>query len=335
MIITLTANPSLDRTVTLGSALVPGGVHRIETDQVQPGGKGINVAFGVARAGLDTLAVFQSAPDDPLLALLDESGLPCRTSPINGRVRTNITLLGDGVTTKVNEPGQELSAKEVADLERTLIDAVGPGDTLMLSGSLAPGLPDWEYARLVRMLRDKGAWVGVDTSDAPLVALAQEFGGRDGAGGGDGALGAAPDFIKPNAEELGQLTGRDGIKLEEDAGRGDVSDVREAALALNAQGIGEVLVTLGGAGAILATNEGVWFAPPVNVPVISTVGAGDSATAGYLIAKARGLSGPERLAYATAYGSVAVSLPGTTIPRPEQVHPDVDAVRELKGQEDV
>ena len=323
MIITLTANPSLDRTVTLGSALVPGGVHRIETDQIQPGGKGINVAFGVQRAGIDTLAVFQSAPDDPLLELLAQYGLPCRTSPIGGRVRTNITLLGEGVTTKVNEPGQRLSAQEIEGLERALIEAVGPNDTVMLSGSLAPGFDDDEYARLVRMVRDKGAWVGVDTSDAPLVALAAEF------------ETSAPDFIKPNAEELGQLTGRDGVELEAAAGRGDVDAVRDAALALREQGVRDVLVTLGGAGAVLATSEGVWFAPPIRVPVISTVGAGDSATAGYLIAKTQGLSGPECLAYATAYGSTAVSLPGTTIPRPDQVHPDPDAVRELKGHQNV
>lgn len=319
MIITLTANPSLDRTVTLSSALVPGGVHRIETDQIQPGGKGINVAFGAQRAGLATLAVFQSAANDPLLGLLAASGLPCRTSPLKGRVRTNITLLGGGVTTKVNEPGQELCAAEIRDLERTLIDVVGPDDTVMLSGSLAPGFPDAEYARLVRLVRDRGAWVGVDTSDAPLVALAEEF-GKDPY--------CAPDFIKPNAEELGQLTGRDAVELEDAAADGDYSAVRDAALALRDQGVSEVLVTLGGAGAVLATGQGTWYATPIPVHVVSTVGAGDSATAGYLIARARGLAEPDRLAYAIAYGSAAVALPGTTIPRPDQVHVDPSAVHE-------
>ena len=314
MIITLTANPSLDRTVTLSSELVPGGVHRIETDRIQPGGKGINVALGVQQAGLQTLAVFQCSQADPLLALLHEAGLPCRVSPIDGLVRTNITVLGGRITTKINEPGQSLSVEEVASLERTLIDVVSEGDTVMLSGSLAPGLPDDEYARLVRQLREKKAWVGVDTSDAPLRALAAEFDT------------SAPDFLKPNAEELGQLTGRNGLELEDAAGRGELEAVRDAALALRERGVGEVLVTLGGAGAVLATSEGAWYAPSPKVEVISTVGAGDSATAGYLIARGAGLSAPQRLANAIAYGSVAVSLPGTTIPRPDQVTPDVDAV---------
>ncbi len=314
MIITLTANPSLDRTVTLPSELVPGGVHRIETDRIQPGGKGINVALGVQQAGLETLAVFQASKTDPLLDLLKQAGLPCRVSPINGRVRTNITVLAGGVTTKINEPGEPLSGEEIAALERTLIDVVSDGDTIMLSGSLAPGLPVDEYARLVRELRAKGAWVGVDTSDAPLVALAEQF------------ETSAPDFLKPNAEELGQLTGRDGVELEAAAARGELDVIRDAALALRERGVGEVLVTLGGSGAVLATEEGSWYAPSPDVDVVSTVGAGDSATAGYLIARVGGLTPPERLAYANAYGSVAVSLPGTTIPRPDQVHPDVDSV---------
>lgn len=314
MIITLTANPSLDRAVTLTTDLIPGDVHRIAKDQTQPGGKGINVAIGAQQAGLDTLAILPSADDDPLLALLDRTGLPYRASRIDGRVRTNITVLGGGVTTKINEPGDVLSDSEVAALEETLISSVHEGDTVMLSGSLAPGFPADEYARLIRRLRPLGVWVGVDTSDAPLAALAENF--ND----------AAPNFLKPNAEELGQLTGRDGDALEAAAAVGDLTAVREAAVALHELGVDEVLVTLGGAGAVLATAEGVWFAPSPYVNVVSTVGAGDSATAGYLIARAAGLIAPARLAQAVAYGAVAVSLPGTTIPKPEQVQPDSNTV---------
>ncbi|MGO1408219.1 MAG: 1-phosphofructokinase family hexose kinase, partial [Brachybacterium sp.] len=76
MIITLTANPSLDRTVDLGGPLTPGGVHRIGAESTQPGGKGINVALGVHRAGLPVLAVLPAAPSDPLLTLLEADGLP-------------------------------------------------------------------------------------------------------------------------------------------------------------------------------------------------------------------------------------------------------------------
>lgn len=150
MIITFTANPSLDRTVDLGGPLVPGGVHRIGADGLQPGGKGINVALGVHRAGLPVTAVLPAAPQDALLDLLEAEGLPHRASPIAGRVRTNLTVLSTPeTTTKLNEPGATLDRAEVAALEELLLAVAGPGDSVMLSGSLAPGLPADEYVRLV------------------------------------------------------------------------------------------------------------------------------------------------------------------------------------------
>lgn len=317
MIVTLTANPSLDRTVDLDAALVPGEVHRISTDVTQPGGKGINVAAGVSQAGLEVMAVLPAGANDPLLPYLNAGSLRYLAVPVEGKVRTNITVLGDGQTTKINEQGAKLSEGEVAALEDALVGAVQPGDTVMLSGSLAPGFPEDEYARLVRRLRPLGVWVGVDTSDGPLVALSRNL------------TDAAPDFLKPNGLELGQLTGRDGLEMERRAGTGDISGVREAAADLQQKGVGEVLVTLGGAGAVLATCDGVWYSPSPPTEVISTVGAGDSATAGYLIARAAGLEPAERLAYAVAYGSAAVSLPGTTIPAPSQVSPNIAVVTQI------
>ena len=199
-------------------------------------------------------------------------------------------------------------------MEAALVEAAAAADTVMLSGSLAPGFPADEYARLVRRLRPLGVWIGVDTSDAPLIALGENF--ED----------AAPDFLKPNGLELGQLTGHDGLHIERQAENGDLSAAKDAALALHGRGVAEVLVTLGGAGGLLVTGEGAWYSPSPKVDVVSTVGAGDSATAGYLIAREAGLDAPARLAYAVAYGAAAVSLPGTTIPTPQQVSPNFEAV---------
>ncbi|WP_193103203.1 1-phosphofructokinase family hexose kinase [Brachybacterium sp. FME24] len=318
MIITFTANPSLDRTVDLDAPLVPGGVHRIGSDRTQPGGKGINVALGVHRAGLAVTAILPAAPSDPLIGLLEAEGLPHRTGPIAGRVRTNLTVLSaPQLTTKLNEPGATLSAAEVSALEQLLISCVSAGDLVMLSGSLAPGLPVDEYVRLVDLLHARGARVGVDTSDAPLEALAAAM------------PGTAPDFLKPNAEELGQIVGIPGDALERDAASGDLEGVRDAALMLHGRGVGAVLVTLGAAGGLLATDGEAWFCPSATAPVVSTVGAGDSATAGYLIARELGEAPGPRLARALAYGTAAVGLPGTTIPRPDQVRVDADRVVRL------
>ena len=318
MILTFTANPSLDRTVELPGPLTPGGVHRLGADRTQPGGKGINVALGVHRAGLPVTAVLPAGPTDPLLALLEAEGLPHRPSPVAGRVRTNLTVLSaPRVTTKLNEPGAELTAAEIQDLERLLLESTSPGDSVMLSGSLAPGLPIDEYVRLVVALRERGARVGVDTSDAPLAALSA-------------ALDiAAPDFLKPNAEELGQILGTDGAALEAEAADGHLEPVAKAALDLHRRGVGAVLVTLGGAGGLLAAEGAAWYSPSAPVEVVSTVGAGDSATAGYLIARALEEEPPLRLARSLAYGTAAVGLPGTTIPRPDQVRIDASRVVRL------
>lgn len=318
MIITLTANPSLDRTVDLGGPLTPGGVHRIGADHTQPGGKGINVALGVHRAGLPVLAVLPASPTDPLLSLLRSVGLPHRSSPVAGQARTNLTVLSSPeLTTKLNEPGAVLSPAEVSALEELLLGTVSPGDIVMLSGSLAPGVPVDEYVRLIGVLRAAGARVGVDTSDAPLAALAAAL------------PQSAPDVLKPNAEELGQILGVDGASLEQQAATGELDGVREAALGLHRRGVGAVLVTLGAAGGLLATEDAAWYCPSPAGPVVSTVGAGDSATAGFLIARERGEDPGTRLALALAYGTAAVGLPGTTIPRPDQVHVEADRVQRL------
>ncbi|MCT2119998.1 PfkB family carbohydrate kinase, partial [Dietzia cinnamea] len=84
--------------------------------------------------------------------------------------------------------------------------------------------------------------------------------------------------------------------------------------ALRERGVGAVLVTLGGAGAVLVDDDETWFANAPAVRVRSTVGAGDSALAGYLLAGARGLPPRDRLAWAVGHGSVAASLPGTGLP---------------------
>jgi 1-phosphofructokinase len=311
MIVTLTANPSLDRTVPLDRPLTRGEVHRAGAVSVESGGKGINVARVAHYAGHPVRAVLPADAGDPFLRGLDALGLPYRTVPLSGLVRTNLTLTEpDGTTTKINEPGPAPSAEAIAALARLLVRESERADWVVLSGSLPPGVPaDW-YAQLVQALRPLGCRIAVDTSDAPLLALAAAF------------PGAAPDLIKPNSEELAQLTGADPEALEAAAAAGDPSASVAAARSLVSRGVGTVLVTLGSAGAVLVTADGAWQASPPPIVVASTVGAGDSSVAGYLLAETRGLLPADRLRLAVAYGSAAASLAGTQLPRPEQVHTD-------------
>jgi 1-phosphofructokinase len=155
--------------------------------------------------------------------------------------------------------------------------------------------------------------VAVDTSDAPLRALV------------DRLPDAAPDLMKPNGEELASFTGGDPELLESDP-----AAAASAARTLVDAGVGTVLATLGGKGAVLVTREGAWHASPPPTTVVSTVGAGDSSLFGYLLGELRQQPPADRLALAVAYGSAAAGLPGTTIPQPQQVRPDLVAVRELQ-----
>ncbi|WP_024796805.1 1-phosphofructokinase family hexose kinase [Tomitella biformata] len=310
MIITLTANPSLDRTITLPGPLQRGGVLRSTGTRVDPGGKGVNVARVAHAAGAAVTAILPADAGDPLLAALARTGTPSRPVERGAPARTNLTLAEpDGTTTKINDAGSAVSDQVLARLLAEVIAAAAGADWVVMSGSLPPGTDDSWYAAAVLALRALPCKIAVDTSDGPLLGLAAGFGR------------AAPHLIKPNAEELAQLTGLDPEGLEAAAARGDLGPVVEAGLLLRGRGVERALITLGGAGALLVAPEGAYWGKAPPVAVRSTVGAGDSSLAGYLLAEVQGLAPAECLRTAIAYGTAAVTLPGTELPTPQQVTP--------------
>ncbi len=316
MIVTVTPNPSLDRTVALADALTRGAVQRVEAVCTEPGGKGVNVARTLTLAGVETLAVLPASPNDPLVSALHAAGVEFRCVPIAGTVRTNIAITEpDGTTTKLNEPGAALDAAALDALTRAVADAAERASWVVLSGSLPPGVPDGWYADVVAMLAARRVRIAVDTSEAPLAALATQF------------ATAAPDLIKPNAEELAGLAGLAAEQLEAAVAQGDPDPVVDAVRLLQARGARSVLATLGAAGAVLVTDSGSWMAAPPRIAPRSTVGAGDAALAGYLRAAVAGAAPPQRLQMAVAYGAAAAALPGSTLPAPAQI--DLEAVRVL------
>lgn len=314
MIVTLTPNPSVDRTVSLAGPLQRGQVQRAVTTTTDPGGKGINVARAVTAAGRIAVAVLPGEPDDPLVLALRDAQVTHRAVPLPGRIRTNLTVAEpDGTTTKINEPGAPLDGPVRAALREALLREAAGARWAALCGSLPPGVPaDW-YAELVVGLRQRGCSVAVDTSGAPLTALVAR------------GPAARPDLLKPNAEELAEVTGADPLALEADPRR-----AADAARMLLGGGPGAVLVTLGAAGALLVTAAGTWRATSAPVVARSTVGAGDSTLAGYLLADLAGADPAERLRTAVAYGAAAVALPGSAMPEPHHVAPHLVTVAPLQ-----
>ena len=295
MILTVTPNPSLDRTYEL-PRLVRDAVLRARTDRVDPGGKGVNVSRALAASGRRTVAlVLLGGPEGDLLArLLERDGIEAVGVPVDGSTRVNISLAEpDGTLTKINATGPEIAPPVAEALSTALLAHAAGADWVACCGSLPRGLPpDW-YAESVARAHRAGARIALDTSGPALLA----------------ALPARPDIVKPNAEELAEAVGRP---------LSTVGDAAEAAEELRRRGAGAVLASLGPVGQILADAEGVRFAAAPRVDVRSTVGAGDASLAGFLAA---GGAGPAALSAALAHGAAAVRLPGSSMPRPADLAP--------------
>ena len=321
MIVTFTANPSIDATMSI-ETLEAGAVLRVSESTREPGGKGINVSNAVRKAGRKTLAIAPANQNDPFVTLVYAVGIPLKPISVDGPVRTNTTVAeANGRTTKLNEQGTTLTDSTVRSLVEALTDAASSPEAqaAVLAGSLPPGAPsDW-YPTLVQTLRNANPElvIAVDTSDDPLKRLGERLDV------------AAPDIVKPNAFELGQLAGLDGDQLEQQAENGNLDAVVEAARDLVDKSIKEVLVTLGGAGACLVTTHGAWHATTPPAHVRSTVGAGDSSLAGYILARLAGQDFPDALRNAVAYGTAAASNPGTEIPSPDDIDLERTSVREI------
>ena len=313
MIVTLTPNPSIDRTVTLSSELVRGQVLRADRITSQSGGKGVNISRAAVAAGVPTIAVLPAAKDDPYVLELLAAGIDCRPEEPVGQVRVNITITEpDGRTTKINSPGSTVDEELLHRLSEAVHHRARAAAWVVLAGSLPPGAPaDW-YAVLAASLRRTPVKVAVDTSGAPLAALTA------------GLEDCAPDLMKPNGEELASIAAADPVVVESDP-----AAAAAAAARLVERGVGAVLATLGGSGAVLVTSEGAWHATPPPTTVVSTVGAGDSSLFGYLLGDLRGAEPAECLRLAVAYGSAAAGLHGTTIPAPEHIRPELVEVHEL------
>jgi 1-phosphofructokinase len=296
VILTLTLNPSLDRTIEITS-LARGSVIRAGTAHLDPGGKGVNVCRALLANHVGSRAVvpYGGAEGRQLLDLLSLEGIDMIAVPVSGPTRSNVALAEpDGTITKINEPGTALSADEVDAVAEAVLAAAHSADWVVASGSLPPGVPVDMYARLCRRFASAGLNVAIDTSGPALVS----------------ALTSAPALVKPNREELAEATGSAPRTL---------GAALDAAGKLRALGAGTVLASLGPDGAILVEDGRAWYGRcPVPEPR-STVGAGDAMLAGFLAAGARGEAA---LAEALAWASAAVSLPGSRMPGPADIRRD-------------
>ncbi len=314
MVVTVTPNPSLDRTMEV-DALDRGEVVRARAVHLDPGGKGVNVSRALAANGHPSRAVVPLGgfEGDQLASLLQGLGIEVAPVRITDSIRSNVTVVEpDGAVTKLNAPGPSVTDAELeALLERTVVACRGAG-WVAACGTLPPGAPDDLYARLVSAVRRVGVRVAVDTSGAALERV----------------LAAGPDLLKPNETELTEVVGSHLQTL---------GDVVAAAEKLRSHGVRAVLVSLGPDGAILVDDAGPVHGEDGVVVPRSTVGAGDALLAGFLAA---GGEGPGAVAEGVAWSAAACVLPGTAMPGPADLRRNevrvrpVEPERRLRGRGD-
>jgi len=305
VIVTVTLNPSLDRTLHV-KRLERGTVLRTTEPTLEPGGKGVNVTRALTANGFPSVAVLPVGGGEgaELSRLLETAGVHAHFVPVAARTRSNITVAEtDGTVTKLNEPGFPLTIDDVETLSRVLRAIVSPGDWVVMSGSVPPGFTAEQIRGLIEGLTSSAANLAIDTSGDALVA----------------SLAARPRLIKPNRAELSELVGR---PLD------SIADVVAAAEEVRAGGVELVLTSLGADGAVLVSPGGVLVGESHVAEPRSTVGAGDSFLAGFLVRFSQNENDVEgALAEALAWGAAATSLPGSAVPAPADIdHTNVQLV---------
>ena len=287
MIITVTLNPALDKTVEIPDFSLD-AVNRITAMRTDPGGKGLNVSKVIAKLGGTSTAVgvLGGTTGRRIADAMDALGIACQFTFVEGETRTNLKVIDPArhTNTDLNEPGLTVDQETLDHMRDALVAAIRPGDIVVLSGSLPKGAPVDTYGSWTAACRTAGARVFLDADGEPLAH----------------GLAAKPYLAKPNNHELSRLTGR---ALE------TADDLLAAARTLIADGVERVVVSMGGDGALFVSADGAYRAEGLRVPVGSTVGAGDSMVAALAYAAEQGMADADtvRLAVATSAANVMCS----------------------------
>ncbi|MFQ6111714.1 MAG: 1-phosphofructokinase [Nitrospinota bacterium] len=298
MIYTVTLNPSLDRTLNV-DGLRFDDANRIQWERRYPGGKGINVSHVIAELGGESIALglVGGYTGEELKGRLRWEGVSFDFTQIEDETRTNIIIYDQarGTQTELNARGPRIKPQELDNFLEKLRSLRPEPSYVVMSGSIPPGVPKTIYKDLISLANSKGARAVLD-ADGELLEV---------------SLQAEPFIIKPNVHELGRLCGR---KLK------DTGELLEAGKELKAQGLELVLISRGGDGLLALTPEGIFSATSPPVEALSTVGAGDSALAAFVLEHSRGSPIEECLKWAAATGAATALTPGVELCRREDVH---------------
>jgi len=309
-VVTVTINPAIDQTIAIPN-FTAGAVNRVQSSQLDPGGKGINVASFLSDFGQPVIVTgFLGADNDEIFRrFFARKEIEDRCVRIAGQTRIGVKVSDEALrqTTDINFPGQMPSPADIEHLFDILRELAISNEWFVLSGSIPAGVSAGIYREMVTML--SGRKVILDTS-------------------GEGfrqAVAAGPWLVKPNVDELREFA---EVQLGTPA-----AIVQVARALLQRYGITSVAVSMGKEGAIFVEGEQTIWAVPPPVEVKSTVGAGDAMVAGIVAGKMRGLALAECARLATAFSMSAITHIGSGLPSIEAVQLGMEQVtiRELSN----
>lgn len=297
MILCVSLNASIDKLYLLGR-LCPHEVMRVDEVCNTAGGKGMNVARVAALAGERVCAMgFVGGHNGELFeSLICETNIEKHFTHVRAETRccVNVRDRETNRSTEFLEPGNPVTPGDVARF-LSEFEALLPGaDVVTISGSMPKGVPADFYGVLVRAARGRGIPVILDSSGEALK----------------NALSAKPTMIKPNSDEVRQLLGVD---------IGSRRELIAAAETLRRGGVGTVAVSLGKDGVLVACGAGVFRGVTPDIPVVNTVGCGDSMVAGFAVSMARRASAEESIRYAVAVSTANALTPATGFFRQEDL----------------
>jgi 1-phosphofructokinase len=304
MIVTVTMNPAIDKTVDI-DALERGGLNRIHHVELDAGGKGINVSKTIHELGGTSLATgFIAGNAGKIIRnVMEEWQIENDFIEVSGETRTNTKVFeSSGELTELNEPGPVVEEKDIKALLEKLLGYAGEDTLFVLAGSVPQGVSKDIYREITNLVHQKGAKVLLD-ADGELFT---------------NALDAAPDIIKPNRAELEQYAGMDYIASEQ--------ELLSVAQKLMEKGIGTVAVSMGKSGAMFLQEGYQVKCPGLKVKAHSTVGAGDAMVAALSYSWSQGMPMEETVKMCMAVSAGAVTTIGTKPPAKEVVSSLIEQV---------
>lgn len=297
MIITVTLNPAIDKTIDV-TKFLHGGLNRIQRVEYDAGGKGINVSKTIRELGGDSIATGFLAGNNgkTIRSVLEQSGIYCDFVEAEGETRTNTKVVEpDGTLTELNEPGPKITEKDLHLLKDKLLKYADQENIFVFSGSIPKGVPKDIYRELIELVKGQGAKVLLD-ADGEVFREAVK---------------AKPDFIKPNHVELAEYCG-----LNQNAG---ISELVVAAKQLQAGGVKNLAVSMGKEGALFLLDDCKVQCPGLKMKAHSAVGAGDAMVAAMAYAQDKQLGKEETVKLCMAVSAGAVTTIGTKPPSREVV----------------